>query len=541
MAVIWWFCRTAGLDKPARATVCIIALAVFLLTVPPRAPTLRAAIICLVFFISLFFRRAPNPLNTLSLAALIILLIRPTQLFDAGWQLSFTCVLGILLFAEPIYYFFYENTTGRFGLSQTSRHRLFLRMITIPARLFSVGLAAWLGGAGILLYHFYTVTPLTCIWTIIAFPFIALILTGGFLKIFFSLLLPSLSALLAAALTALSSVLICIVRFIADMNISQLLIGKVPFALIVFYYAVIIFTALAHFRRPVIKKAISTIMVLVIAFSLCGLKWQKTHRSSLVLNCLDAGHGQAILAQMPGKANVLFDAGSLYKSDIGRRTVVPFLDYMGISRLEAIIISHNDVDHINGILEIAAEKKVGAIYANNVFFSGPDRWSTAEFLRSCLMKKGLKMQRLGNVPDMAAPAVIRIIWPNNGVSTDVRLNDNDKSTVALIEFAGRKILLCSDIEKGAQKSLLTLFPDLRADVVVMPHHGSYRSLEESFIQQLGSKILITSCSRKQYEKQKKIAETDNMKLLYTPRDGAIAVSIDKDGLIACTTQIRDQR
>jgi competence protein ComEC len=446
-----------------------------------------------------------------------------------------------LLFAEPIYYFLYENTAGRFGLSQTSRDRIFLRIIIIPALLFSVGLAAWLGGAGVLLYHFYTVTPLTCIWTIIAFPFIALILTGGFLKIFLSLLLPSLSALLAGALTALSGLLIGIIRFIADMNISQLLIGKVPFALIVSYYAVIIFITLVHFRRPVIKKAISTIMVLAIAFSLCGLKWQKTHRSSLVLNCLDVGHGQAILVQMPGKANILFDAGSLYKSNIGRRIVVPFLDYMGIDRLKAIIISHNDVDHINGIPEITAEKKVGAIYANDIFFSGPDSWSTAEYLRSCLMKEGLKMQRLGNVPDMAVPAVIRIIWPNSKISSDVQLNDNNKSTVTLIEFAARKILLCSDIEKTAQRSLLTLFPELRVDVVVMPHHGSHRSLEESFIQQLGSKILITSCGRKRYEKQKKIAEMDNTKLLYTARDGAIAVFIDKDGLIACTTQIRDQR
>ena len=108
IGIIWWLCKTAGLMKPARAVVCIIAIVIFLLIVPPRAPTLRAAIICCVFCVSFFFRRHPNPINALSLAAIILLLIRPTQLFEAGWQLSFATVLGILLFAERIEFFIYD-------------------------------------------------------------------------------------------------------------------------------------------------------------------------------------------------------------------------------------------------------------------------------------------------------------------------------------------------------------------------------------------------------------------------------------------------
>ncbi len=98
VGIIWWLCKTAGLTKPARAIICIIAIGVFLLIVPPRAPTLRAAVICLVFCLSFFFRRKSNSLNTLSLAAITLLLIRPTNLFEAGWQLSFASVLGLILF-----------------------------------------------------------------------------------------------------------------------------------------------------------------------------------------------------------------------------------------------------------------------------------------------------------------------------------------------------------------------------------------------------------------------------------------------------------
>ena len=74
--------------------------------------------------------------------------------------------------------------------------------------------------------------------------------------------------------------------------------------------------------------------------------WQHTHRSDLTLTCLDVGHGQAIVAQMPGSKTLLMDAGSMYRSGIGSRIVNPFLDYSGLSGLEAVIVSHVDADHI---------------------------------------------------------------------------------------------------------------------------------------------------------------------------------------------------
>jgi len=262
MGIIWWLCKTVGLMKSTRATVCIIALAVFLLIVPPRAPTVRAAIISLVFCVSFFFRRHHNPINTLSLAAIILLLIRPTQLFEVGWQLSFASVLGILLFTERIESFIYdiyeklkdlyekptniyimlikkryEKRAERFWSPISQVGGPFFLTIARPGknllRLFFIGLAAWLGGAGILLYHFYTINPLTSVWTVFAFPLVALILTLGYLKIIMSFLLPSVAAVLGVIVNLLSDLLIWIVESIASWHIagwdiSQILIGKVP-------------------------------------------------------------------------------------------------------------------------------------------------------------------------------------------------------------------------------------------------------------------------------------------------------------------------
>ncbi len=531
--IIWWLCRTAGLGKRGRAAVCIFVIAVFLLIVPPRAPVLRAAIICFVFCISFFFRRYPNPLNTLSLAAIILLLIRPTQLFEAGWQLSFASVLGILLFTERIHFFMSETIMDNSFLRQRPKANPFFRIIAKPVsfslNLFAVGLAAWLGGAGVLLHHFYTINPITSIWTVVTFPFVAGILSFGFLKMTLAPLLPTVAAALGLIATTLSNWLIWIVTRIADLNISEILIGKTGAEVIVFYYGLILFAGFGYFRRPIIKKVVCAVMISVLVIFLGTAKWQRTHQDNLTLTVLDVGHGQAILAQLPDKTSILFDAGSLHRSDIGTKIVVPFLNYSGINKIDQLVISHNDTDHINGIPEITEYCKVDRVCANNAFFKRKDKWGTAGFLRDNLEKQGFSIESLDRNLNIDSTAGIRTLWPIGQSNNEYQLSDNDQSQVLLIEFAGRRILLCSDIEAFAQNKIMQLYPDLRADVVVVPHHGSTKTSDAKFLESLEPDILIFSCGPRQYQNQQKIARQE--KTFYTPRDGAIAIDIDKNGMI----------
>lgn len=535
IGVVWWLCKTAGLMKRWRAVVCMFVIGIFLLVVPPRAPTVRAAIICFVFCISFFFRRHSNHLNTLSLAAIILLLIRPTNLFEAGWQLSFASVLGILLFTGRIEAFIYEKVTDQFWNWQTQKtkllFRLFARPIPVLLRLFVIGLAAQLGGAGILLYHFYTISPLTSIWTVIAFPLVALILTFGYLKIVVGFLLPTLAVILGVVVSGLADFLIWLVKLIASFDISEILIGRVSGLFVVFLYVFILFTAFAHFRWPMIKKTVCTIMLLVIIGFLGVTKWQRSHRDNLVITCLAVGHGQAVLVQLPGTANILFDAGSLHNGDIGRRVVNPFLDYNGISKIDRIILSHSDVDHINAIPEIVEHCKIGDIYTNEAFFEQTDWGSAERFLADCLSSNGLTIQLLDKDLDVKSCAKIKILFQNKNAGKDEQLNDNDRSLVSLIEFAGTEILLCSDIEKFGQKRLLQTVEDLHPEIVVIPHHGSEKTLSPDFLKTLNAKVLISSCSRTQYERQKTREYGPDTEVFYTARDGAVTICIDKNGAI----------
>ncbi len=532
IATVWWFAKVFGLLKRGRSVICIIAIGVFLLIVPARAPTVRAAIIGWVLCASFLFRRRSNSFNALSLAAIILLLIRPTQLFEAGWQLSFATVLGILLFTDKIEGFLRELTGNRLvaeGLQGDSSLRGMLkrlggRLLT----LFSVGYAAWAGGAGILLYHFYTITPLAGIWTMLALPLVGAILALGFLKMVLFYPLPTVGTGLGIIIARLSDLFVWVVKLLSHVGISEIVIGHVPAPLVIAYYCFILFAGFVYFGRPLLKKVVVVAMLVFMIAWLGPARGVYRGRGDLLLTALDAGHGQAIVVGLPGGTHLLFDGGSLHRSDIGRRVIRPFLRYAGIERIDAVLISHSDIDHINGIPEVLESGSVGAVYATDAFFHEKDKWTTAKYLNDVLGERGVTIRPLAESLEVGGPARIRKLWPDKRVSTG-GLSENDTSLVSLIEFGGRRILLCSDIEQAAQRELLRLNPALKADVVVVPHHGSPATAEPAFLPSLGAEVLIYSCDLTQYERVRRSKQAGTASTFCTSEDGAVTVRISADG------------
>jgi len=420
-------------------------------------------------------------------------------------------------------------------------------------QLFSAGTAAWLGKAGILLYHFYTITPLASVWTVLATLPVTGILILGLLKILVSWLLPTLGLVLAMILSLLADLFIWIVRAAAAVDFSSTLTGHVPLALVLLYYVLILFGAFVFLRRSALKRALCTGMALVLLGSLGIMKWQRTHRDHLSLTCLNVGHGQAVLVQLPGTANILFDAGSMDASDIGTQAVLPYLDYIGIDRLHAVILSHHDIDHINGVPEVVDRRRIGHVYADDPFLARADSAETARFLLEHLETEAVRVDRIPQ-PLPIGQTQIEAPWPPDDLATE-QLEDNDAALVCLIEFAGRKVLLCSDIEKPAQQQIMSRYPGLKADVVIVPHHGSVRTLDSRFLSQLGARVLLCSCGRQDFNRGRVLGEPrprsvnqipesaaqesaphmPQAELYLTARDGAVTVCINPDGVVETHT------
>ena len=539
ITAVWLTAGTFGLLKRARAVVCIAAIILFLLVVPSRAATIRAAIIGFIFCASVLFARRPNPLNSLSIAALILLLIRPTMLFEAGWQLSFACVTGIILLKTPI-----EDELTR--LAEKFDFSTNLSQIISPAdsalakifdwakQLLVVGLAAWLGGAGILLYHFHAIHPFSSLWTVLVFPFVATTLILGYIGIVASALLPTAGLLLNPIVSAAAGLLITLVKFLSNVPFSEVLIGTVSLSAVLAYYTVLFFSRFVRLKKPRFKRAAVALSLSAVLVFTAG---SNPSRKEFTFTALDVGHGQSLLIECDGK-NYIFDAGSLHRRNIGSRIVRPLLRSKGINNIEAIIISHDDADHINGIPEIVQNFNVAAVYANKAFLKKTRSSSTAALVADCLNQNNVPLQEISRKNNHELP--FEILWPDKKTLKDPLLSDNDKSMVALFSHAGRKILICSDIGQTAQQAVLKLLKDKQPDVVIAPHHGSAGTTETQFLAKINPEILICSCSGRSYESGRLVRTPACNETFYTARDGAVTVRINKKGRLTASISKKTQ-
>ena len=431
--------------------MCLL-IALYVSIVSLRAPILGAAIICWVFFLSILFGRRAQPLNTLAIAVIAGLLIRPTDVFTAGWQLSYATVLGIILFQRPIANWMLEQTADRlYARVKASWAVRLMGALTWVVDLFAVGLAAWLGGSGVLLYHFGTIGPLASVWTVLVFPFVWGILVLGFAKILLTAVLPTAALALGLVLSLLSEGFAAAVRLLADVGFSEVRIGEVGGWFVAGYYALVLLLRFCRVARPLWRRVLFASAFGAILLPLAITKYTRTHRDDLEMTSLAVGHGQAVFIAFPGGRNVLLDTGSLSVRNCGWRTVVPFLRYKGVGRVHDLIISHDDIDHINGIPEVVSTIDVERIGSSAAVPLPRHRQCRRRVTCAVVWRNDRRSNGGWNIE--TGGKAMRVLWPTAQVCEDLTVSDNDKSLVLLVAFAGRRIPLCSDIELYAGTGL----------------------------------------------------------------------------------------
>jgi competence protein ComEC len=286
-----------------------------------------------------------------------------------------------------------------------------------------------------------------------------------------------------------------------------------------------------RFRRPLSRKIALLVPASAILLWLGVTRYTHFDRDSLTLTCLDVGHGQAMFLRFPGGKTILLDAGSLDRTDIGRRVIAPYLNYCAINKIDAVIISHKDIDHINAISEVVRSSKVGAIYAHNMFVSAHPP-TEVSLLAQSLEENGHRISPLDTRTLTSKAVSLEVIWPTDSALADPSLSENDKSLVLLVTFAGKTILLTSDIERSAQNKILRLLPNLKANILILPHHGSAKTTDPAFVEELNPQLAICSSGPAAYQNHRIIAPLPHIAFLCTATDGAVNVTIAKDGRIS---------
>jgi len=213
------------------------------------------------------------------------------------------------------------------------------------------------------------------------------------------------------------------------------------------------------------------------------------------LTVLDVGQSQAVLVTAPGGRRVLIDAGGAMSGtfDMGRSVVGPALAWGRAPRLEAALFSHPDADHAQGLAWILRQFEVGLFLTNGAWPAG----ALGRELDAAL-REGVGAGRLapepcaaGDVLDLGSGVELQAVHPAQDYEGR---NANDNSLVLRLVWRGVPLaLLPGDVQRDGIEDMIGRGRDLRAQVLLLPHHGSKSSLSGMLYEAVSPRQALVSC------------------------------------------------
>lgn len=474
----WTLLTLARVPRRLTSVGAIAVVLGFAAVVGPQPSVLRATLMAVLVLAALLLERDAAVLNSLALAALVILALRPTDLHDPGFQLSFAATAGIVLAPMP-------------------RQPLLAAL--------AVSAAAQLAVLPITLAHFNQVSTIGVIANLAVVPLAGVATVLGLV----AAALAGLSSLVAGWLFAATWPVLLLLRWavmLAAAAPAAVIHLPAPGAGAIVAYAAALGLGLAawHLRATRLLRARRLGLaagVLALASTLLTL-WPALRPADgrLRVSVLDVGQGEAIVIEGPDGRTVLVDAGAggPYRLDTGERVVAPFLWNRGIRRLAAVVVTHADIDHAGGM---AAVREAFAVDAP--WDGAPERGPFA--LGGALLTP------------LASAAVGR----------------NDAARVLRLDLGRVTVLLTSDIEGAGEQALMTSGAALDAAVLKVPHHGSRTSSGPELLAAVSPAVAIISVgARNAY------GHPDAAVLARLTAAGSDVYRTDRDGAVLLETDGR---
>ncbi|WP_103020911.1 DNA internalization-related competence protein ComEC/Rec2 [Salinibacter altiplanensis] len=451
-----------------RAVVTVFVLIIYMLLTGGRPSVVRAVVMATLFIGGIFFQRSAHPLNTLGSAALVLLAVRPPMLFDAGFQLSMAAVAGIVAL----------NPRFREGVPERYRNSASLDWLVSTG---TASAAAILGTAPVLLYHFGWVSAAGLFLNMIGIPCTGLALTSAIVTVTMGGLWTAAAASFGSAADLFLQGLLATSRYGADwFSWAGIRMSTPDFWKLGALGAGLV--AIAQWPRPRLRWRWVIASSLFLTVAVWGSVVGPGARPTLDLVFFDVGQGDAALLKTPSGRHVLVDTGPRSPSGAAAEfTVLPFLEQQGIQRLDLVVVSHSDQDHLGGVPTLLREVQVGRLVHNGY----PVDTELYDETRRLLDQEDIPHQaaRRGDTLRLGASVRARVLSPP---AHDNFGGENDASVVLRVQYGRVDVLLPGDIERLAEQDLVRTYGEnLGGHVVKVPHHGSETSSHPEFVHLVG--------------------------------------------------------
>ena len=535
--------------SPIYERLIVLALVILYLTiVPARIPVWRAGVMLIVFQLASFTGRRISAVNILAWTAVILMIWKPSEITQPGFQLSFGNVFALLTLTRP----FRNKLFGPPRDIETIPRARIPNILVEWGKTFTAAIPVpWLVSLPIVAYYFHTIPLIGIVATVAVSPFVVSILALGFLKIIAALAFPSLSYLLAPVLFWFARTLIALVSGLENVPFSAVTVPPpsvwwtITATLIIIYFII-----RKPFTYPSIRNRIFTVVQIlsVIIALMVWLFWPRINLyfpsgnppPAAQITMLSVGNGSCYIIQSGGQA-VLYDAGSGGFFGAGEVIINPALRQMGISSVETIIISHGDIDHYGGAVAV-----MRAFHTGNLIVS-PQMISTAEqnpagpvaFLLDTSRELGI------NITPAARGFVLpigeaQLHWLNPIADYDYQRSNNSSAVIRLETQANTSMLFTGDIQSVAMEQLEQDYSpqQLHADIMELPHHGGFTDDAVDFVKTINPDIILQSAgwSRLRNDRWGKIL-TDKKRYI-TAQSGATTCAINHDGTISVNTFLK---
>ena len=440
---------------------------------------LRSGIMFILLTLNKLFNFKIKTKNIIMLTFIIIVLINPYYIYNLGFQLSYLISFYLIIFAHII-----------------NKHKNYFKKIFITS------LISFLVSFPIIISNYYQVNLLSILINLLFVPIISYIVLP---LAFITLILPT-DSLLILTMDILEGISLSL----TNINYLLLELPKPSIYLIIIYYAII---TLLLINKKCFISLLTTIFIHKISINF---------NPNMEILFLDVSQGDSILLHYPhNKYNILIDTGGNYNYEISKNIIIPYLKSKGINKIDYLILTHGDYDHMGESINLIENFKVEKVIFNCGEFNDLEK----ELIK-VLEKKKIKYY-----------SCIKELNIDNSklyfLQTKEYDNENDNSSVIYFNYYNYKFLFMGDASTEREKDILEKYNLKDVDFLKVGHHGSNTSSSEEFINSINPKYSLISVGKNNRygHPNKEVLDTLNDSKIYrTDQDGSIMFKIKKDKL-----------
>lgn len=504
------------------------------------ASVTRAAVMGTVGFGAYLWKERANTLNSLALAALVILICDPRALMDPGFQLSFAATWGIISLAGPL---------GAFlTCLQDSPFREACRDV------FTISLAAQLAVLPLCALYFQQIPVFGLLANILVVPVAGLVINLGLAGMVLALFHQGLCAPFFLSAGALSLPIKGLLGLLAGLPGSALDVSPPSWRLIAAWFGLLGLLGWSlhnrgqvtfphfRFRLPGHRWFLPSMgglvcLAIIIYLGRGGLTGSST--GVLRVTFINVGQGDSVLVELPNGSSLLVDGGgkpgySRSTFEPGRQVVVPYLIRSGIRKLDLVVNSHPHEDHLGGLPAVLEKMPVGGIVVSPVSHPTP-LWLRFE---KTAREKEIPLYTVSTGKSLRLDPKVRIdvISPPRQLFTGTRSDLNNNSLALHLKYGEVSFLLTGDIEKDALDYIAAReqdqdsHQDFRTNLLKAPHHGSATGLSPAFADLVRPQVVVISTGPNSFghpdPKVIKFWQERSARVLRTDEDGAIILETD---------------